>query len=54
MLELDRVELLVLLDGLDQLLRDRRRQHESDVSPDSHFLLDLRTKMEKNLHSSIE
>ena len=50
-LDLDREELLVLLDGLGMMLHDRRRQRMPDASPDSHFLLDLRGKMEKALQT---
>ena len=50
-LDLDREELLVLLDGLGMMLHDRRRQRMPDASPDSHFLLDLRSKIEKALQT---
>jgi len=48
-LNLDLEETLALLDALGMVLHDRRRQRMPDASPDSHFLLDLRAKMEKAL-----
>ena len=48
-LEFDREEMLVLLAGVGMMLADRRRQKLSDASPDSHFLVELRAKIEWRL-----